>query len=280
PAAASVFNRYNIRRDAVQAEAAERRNAYLAPQRGHDARDALDREEMTRCEDTTLGHDTPISAPCDIRRPAQAIEIAECERGDLNPTCDRENPAFSRIATVKDRRRRSRIVPDRHNLAGADERKPKGGRAAPLKGSRGSRLWGLRCRPVHSFSRREPYLARAQAGGRRPPVTLEADVVAFDDVVAPTPEPSLVSLVDHQQRLLAGERVRRPLDSGPQPRVRAMRGRNGPEAVAMLVLVAVVVDDVGEVVSCRSAARARPSEDVPFVDLVPLLRRRLEVGNE
>ena len=30
----SVFKRYNIRRDAVQAEAAERRNAYLAAQRG------------------------------------------------------------------------------------------------------------------------------------------------------------------------------------------------------------------------------------------------------
>jgi integrase len=47
--------------------------------------------------------------------------VAECERGDLNPTPDRENPAFSRIATVKDRRRPSRIVPDRHNLAGAGE---------------------------------------------------------------------------------------------------------------------------------------------------------------
>jgi hypothetical protein len=30
----SVFKRYNVRRDAVQAEAAERRNAYLAAQRG------------------------------------------------------------------------------------------------------------------------------------------------------------------------------------------------------------------------------------------------------
>src|SRR5262249_2960264 len=48
----------------------------------------------------------------------------KCERGDLNPTCDRENQAFSRIATVKDHRRPSRIVPDRHNLAGADERSP------------------------------------------------------------------------------------------------------------------------------------------------------------
>jgi hypothetical protein len=30
----NVFKRYNVRRDAVQAEAAERRNAYLATQRG------------------------------------------------------------------------------------------------------------------------------------------------------------------------------------------------------------------------------------------------------
>jgi len=30
----TVFNRYNIRRDAVQADAAERRAAYLATQRG------------------------------------------------------------------------------------------------------------------------------------------------------------------------------------------------------------------------------------------------------
>src|SRR5215475_13368139 len=50
-----------------------------------------------------------------------ALRKAKCERGDLNPTRDRENPAFSRIATVKDRRRPSRIVPDRHNLAGAGE---------------------------------------------------------------------------------------------------------------------------------------------------------------
>src|SRR5262249_36608963 len=52
----------------------------------------------------------------------------KCERGDLNPTPDRENPAFSRIATVKDRRRPSRIVPDRHNLGGAGEevRGPRG----------------------------------------------------------------------------------------------------------------------------------------------------------
>jgi len=28
---------------------------------------------------------------CDIERHAQAIEMAECERGDLNPACDREN---------------------------------------------------------------------------------------------------------------------------------------------------------------------------------------------
>jgi hypothetical protein len=39
----------------------------------------------------------------------------------LNPTPGRENPAFSRTATVKDRHRPSRIVPDRHNLGGADE---------------------------------------------------------------------------------------------------------------------------------------------------------------
>jgi len=42
----------------------------------------------------------------------------------LNPTPGRENPAFSGIATVKDRRRPPRIVPDRHNLDGADELSP------------------------------------------------------------------------------------------------------------------------------------------------------------
>jgi hypothetical protein len=47
--------------------------------------------------------------------------LAEVKRGDLNPTSSRGNPAFSGTATVKDRRRPPRIVPDRHNLAGADE---------------------------------------------------------------------------------------------------------------------------------------------------------------
>jgi hypothetical protein len=69
---------------------------------------------------------SPIAVRHNTAPPAQAMEIAQCERGDLNPTCDRENPAFSRIATVKDRRRPSRIVPDRHNLAGGDETKPEG----------------------------------------------------------------------------------------------------------------------------------------------------------
>jgi hypothetical protein len=65
------------------------------------------------------------SAQTKARSAAERRETAECERGDLNPTSGRENPAFSRIASVKDRHRPSRIVPDRHNLAGADERSPR-----------------------------------------------------------------------------------------------------------------------------------------------------------
>ena len=43
--------------------------------------------------------------------------------------------------------------------------------------------------------------------GKRPPVTLDTDVLAFDDVVAPTREAYValrVSLVDDQQRILLG----------------------------------------------------------------------------
>jgi hypothetical protein len=47
--------------------------------------------------------------------------LAEVKKGGLNPIPGRERPAFSRTATVKDRRRPSRIVPDRHNRAGTDE---------------------------------------------------------------------------------------------------------------------------------------------------------------
>jgi hypothetical protein len=54
-------------------------------------------------------------------QPSGSTTLSRCERGDLNPTCDRGNPVFSRIGTVKNRQRPSRIVPDRHNLAGADE---------------------------------------------------------------------------------------------------------------------------------------------------------------
>jgi hypothetical protein len=53
-----------------------------------------------------------------------ALSKAKCEGGDWNQTRDRKNPAFSRIATVKDRRRQSRIVPDRHNLGDANELSP------------------------------------------------------------------------------------------------------------------------------------------------------------
>jgi hypothetical protein len=75
---------------------------------------------MTRCPHN-IPHNSLESAPRTTERPAQAIELAQCERGDLNPTAGREIPAFSRIATVKDRHRPPRIVPDRHNLDGADE---------------------------------------------------------------------------------------------------------------------------------------------------------------
>ena len=81
--------RYNVRRDAVQAEAAERRAAYLARAAWHDAGRAGDSEgEVTPFPiawGTTLGHNTPPLVRCDPRRHAQAIEIAQCERGDLNP---------------------------------------------------------------------------------------------------------------------------------------------------------------------------------------------------
>jgi hypothetical protein len=61
------------------------------------------------------------SPPSEIPEAWKIARLAKgrCERGDLNPTTGRENPALSRTATVKDRRRPSRIVPDRHNLAGA-----------------------------------------------------------------------------------------------------------------------------------------------------------------
>ena len=32
-----------------------------------------------------MGHDTSRTAPRDMARHAQATEVAECERGDLNP---------------------------------------------------------------------------------------------------------------------------------------------------------------------------------------------------
>ena len=42
-------------------------------------------------------------------------------KGGLEPDVRPRKASVSRIATVKDRRRRSRIVPDRHNLEGAGE---------------------------------------------------------------------------------------------------------------------------------------------------------------
>jgi len=76
----NVFKRYKVRRDAVQAEAAERRNAYLTTQRGTMPSAPPIAKKMTRCEGTTLGHNSPESALRDTERHVQAIGMAECER--------------------------------------------------------------------------------------------------------------------------------------------------------------------------------------------------------
>jgi integrase len=50
----SVFKRYNVRRDDVQADALARQQSYLAAKRGTTPTPT----DMTRCEGTTLGHDS------------------------------------------------------------------------------------------------------------------------------------------------------------------------------------------------------------------------------
>jgi integrase len=54
----SVFKRYNVRRDDVQADALARQQSYLAGKRGTTSTPT----DMTQCEGTTLGHDARPTA--------------------------------------------------------------------------------------------------------------------------------------------------------------------------------------------------------------------------
>src|SRR4030095_12100471 len=87
--------------DAVQADVASRRDGYLAAQRG------------TRPRGAWTGHDIGARRPRPgtPRHPVhtQATEVADCERGDLNPTSGRcsGTPTTTRCARASRRRSRS-----------------------------------------------------------------------------------------------------------------------------------------------------------------------------